>query len=55
MKRGKKPTRRQKQAIAATNLNPANWLVTRVMPDRLHLIHRYTDSQRTVCYDAAQR
>lgn len=27
MKRGKNPTRRQKQAIASVRLNPENWLV----------------------------
>lgn len=56
MKRGKKPTLRQKKAIASSNLNPNNWLVSRVTTGRLHLVHRYTGSQRAVYYDtAAQR
>lgn len=55
MSRARKPTRRQKEAIAALNLNPDNWLVRRVMDGQLHLVHRYTGSRRAVCYDAAQR
>jgi hypothetical protein len=40
MKHGTRPTRRQKQAIAAANLNPADWLVVKSMPQQLHIVHR---------------
>lgn len=40
MKHGKRPTRRQKQAIAAADLNPAEWLVAKSLPRQLHIIHR---------------
>ena len=46
MKHGLRPTRRQKQIIAARNLNPANWLVTKNLPDRLYLQHRLTGKER---------
>ncbi|SIQ05652.1 hypothetical protein SAMN05880570_0478 [Paenibacillus sp. RU4T] len=48
MKNGKRPTRRQKEAIEASKLNPENWLVFKAEPQRLHLVHRYTYSQRKI-------
>lgn len=44
--RGKRPTRRQKQMIADRNLNPDNWLISKVYPDRLLIQHRYTGKER---------
>ncbi|WP_425387693.1 DUF6906 family protein [Aneurinibacillus terranovensis] len=46
MKAGKRPTRKQKQAIQFARLNPANWLVTKSLPDKLHLVHRETGRER---------
>lgn len=48
MKQGRKPTRKQKLAIQAARLNPANWLVTKNLPDKLHLVHRETGRERTI-------
>ncbi|MEZ2660536.1 DUF6906 family protein [Aneurinibacillus aneurinilyticus] len=48
MKQGRKPTRKQKLAMKAVRLNPENWLVTKNLPGELHLVHRETDSRRTI-------
>ena len=41
MKQGKNPTVKQRKAIAAARRNPDNWLVAKVFPDRLILVHRH--------------
>ena len=43
MKHGKKPTVSQRKLIQKWNLDPAVWLVTNDMPDRMELVHRYSD------------
>ncbi|WP_240421625.1 DUF6906 family protein [Paenibacillus periandrae] len=48
MKNGKRPTKRQKIAIAAAKLNPDNWLVTKSMPEKLSLVHRNSGKQRSI-------
>lgn len=48
MKQGKRPTRRQKEAITTVNLTPANWLVYKADTYRLHLVHRYTNTKRSI-------
>ncbi|MFX3635426.1 MAG: hypothetical protein ACE3L7_04005 [Candidatus Pristimantibacillus sp.] len=48
MKNGKKPTRKQKQAIKSVNLTPENWLVFKVEPDKLHIVHRLSGKPRTI-------
>lgn len=40
MKNGKKPTRRQKQAIAQAGYDPADWLVCKNGPFILEIINR---------------
>ncbi|WP_198536521.1 hypothetical protein [Paenibacillus sp. DMB5] len=45
MKKTKRPTRRQKEAMAAKKLNPSNWLVERVSPKGIVIVHR--DSGKT--------
>jgi hypothetical protein len=40
MKHGQRPTRRQKQAITAAKLDPADWLVVKSLPQQLHIVHR---------------
>lgn len=46
--RGKKPTRRQKLAIAAAALNPDNWLVTSFTARELRLQHRDSGKARII-------
>jgi len=46
--RGKKPTRRQKMAIAAANLNPNNWLVQSFTVDKLIIQHKDSGKIRTI-------
>ena len=48
MKNGKKPTVKQCNIIKSNGLNPDNWLVSKVFPDRLELVHRQTNRLRTV-------
>ncbi|WP_211746384.1 hypothetical protein [Paenibacillus sp. Marseille-Q4541] len=48
MKNGKNPTLKHKQAIKAARLNPDNWLVFKIESDRIHIIHRYSDTTKTV-------
>jgi hypothetical protein len=43
MKHGKKPTVAQRKLIASKNLDPAMWLVVKDMPDKMVLVHRYSD------------
>ncbi|MFK4167672.1 DUF6906 family protein [Paenibacillus lautus] len=40
MKNGKNPTLKQKKFIKAAGLEPRDWLVTKVEPWFLHLVHR---------------
>ncbi|MGG1637197.1 DUF6906 family protein [Paenibacillus sp. NRS-1760] len=44
MKNGKRPTRRQKQAMESVKLNPSDWLVYKVEPHQIHVVN---DSQET--------
>jgi len=46
--RGKRPTLRQKKAIAAMSLNPDNWLIAKAPPGELHLIHRFTGTKKVI-------
>ncbi|WP_286892625.1 hypothetical protein [Thermobacillus sp.] len=46
--KGKRPTLRQKKAIAAVSLNPDNWLVAKAPPGELHLVHRYTGTKKVI-------
>ena len=48
MKNGKKPTVKQCNIIRSNGLNPDNWFVSKVFPDRLELVHRQTDGRRIV-------
>lgn len=49
MKHGKKPTVSQRKLIASKNLDPAMWLVVKDMPDKMVLVHRYSDrTTRTI-------
>lgn len=48
MKAGKRPTRRQKDAIQWAGLNPNNWLVFKNLPDEIHIVHRQTGTKRVI-------
>lgn len=48
MKAGRRPTRRQKEAIKWAKLNPDNWLVVKNLNDVLHLVHRETGTKRVI-------
>lgn len=48
MKNGKRPTLKQRKAIAKAGLDPANWLVTKNLLDALHLEHRHTGQERVL-------
>ena len=48
MKRGKSPTRAQKIFIASYRLEPGNWLVAAEKKESLTIIHKHTDSIRTL-------
>lgn len=45
---GKRPTLRQKKAIAGMGLNPENWLIAKAPPGELHLIHRLTGTKKVI-------
>lgn len=55
MKHGKNPTRSQKLLIKSKRLNPENWLVTKDMPDRLELVHRYSDKTTRIIPKGCER
>ncbi|WP_408634997.1 DUF6906 family protein [Paenibacillus phocaensis] len=48
MKNGKNPTRRQKIIIREAGFNPDNWLVFKALDDRLELVHRFTNTTKTL-------
>ena len=43
MKHGVKPTREQKKLIQKWGLDPAMWLVVKDQPEKMELVHRYSD------------
>lgn len=40
MKHGKRPTKKHKIIIQNAGYNPANWLVTKNLPNEIHIVHR---------------
>lgn len=49
MKHGIKPTREQRKLLSRWNLDPAVWMVTKDTPDRMELVHRFSDkTTRTI-------
>lgn len=46
MKHGKKPTREQRKLIQKWRLDPAVWLVVKDTPERMELVHRYSDKTK---------
>lgn len=50
MKHGKTPTREQRKLITSKGLDPAAWLVTKNLPDRIELVHRLSDRTKRTIY-----
>jgi hypothetical protein len=48
MKQGKRPTKKQKNDIKSVGLNPENWLVTKNLHHELHIVHRFTNTQKII-------
>ncbi|WP_408863360.1 DUF6906 family protein (plasmid) [Aneurinibacillus thermoaerophilus] len=48
LKNGKNPKRKQKLAISKACLNPDNWLITKSLPNELHIVHRETGTKRII-------
>lgn len=43
MKHGKKPTREQRKLLLQWKLDPAVWLIVKDTPEKMELVHRYSD------------
>jgi hypothetical protein len=48
MKNGKRPNRSQKEIIRSSGLNPENWLITKNLPEKMHLLNRETGKTRII-------
>lgn len=48
MKHGKKPTVQQRKLIQKLNLDPAVWLVVKDTPEKMELVHRYSDKTKRI-------
>lgn len=48
MKNGKKPTLKQLKIVTANVATPGDWLVTKSLPDELHLVHRYSGTTKII-------
>ena len=48
MKRGKKPTRRQKLLMEKWHLNPNNWWVISCTPEEMKIVHKHTAGVRII-------
>lgn len=48
MKHGKKPTVAQKKLMVKWRLDPTMWLVVKDTPQRMELVHRWSDRTRRV-------
>lgn len=50
MKHGKKPTREQRKLIESKRLDPAVWLITKNTPEKMELVHRYSDRTKRIIH-----
>ena len=48
MKHGCKPTREQRKLIEKWKLDPAMWFVVKDTPERMELVHRYSDKTKRI-------
>ena len=50
IKHGKKPTREQRKLIQSKGLDSAVWLVVKDTPEKMELVHRYSDRTRRIIH-----
>lgn len=50
MKHGKKPTVAQRKLIQAKGIDPAMWLIVKDTPEKMELVHRYSDKTRKIIF-----
>ena len=55
MKHGKKPTVAQRKLIQKNRLDPAVWFVVKDTPDRMELVHRYSDKTIRTIHKEGQK
>lgn len=48
MKHGKNPTREQRKLLQSRKLDPAMWFVVKDTPERMELVHRYSDKTKRI-------
>lgn len=48
MRKGKSPTRAQKELLSYYGLNPADWLVAKSTSKEMTVVHRHTNTTRTL-------
>lgn len=48
MKQLRKPTVAQRKLIKSKRLNPDNWMVERDTPEKIVLVHKYSDSTKRI-------
>lgn len=48
MKSGKRPTKKQKMALAGAGEDPQAWLIVKNLPSMLHIVHRKTGEQKSI-------
>lgn len=48
MKHGKKPTAEQRKLMQVWGLNPREWLVCKDTSTEMEVVHRHTDTKRTI-------
>jgi hypothetical protein len=48
VKNGKRPTLRQKRAIAATGRDPEEWRVIKVLTGKLEIVHKSDGSNKDI-------
>ena len=54
MRKGKAPTRKQKILLDYYGLNPADWLVAKNTSTEMTVVHRRTDTARTLPKEIAK-
>ena len=48
MKHGKKPTREQRKLMAKWKMNSEDWLVVKVEPTQMTLVHRHFENKMKI-------
>jgi len=48
VKHGKAPTVAQKKLLKKWRLNPENWLVVKNQPERMVIVHRFSNQLREI-------